>query len=1767
MRKLTQLLSATLALCFLLSLIPVPASAEAPAHPSETQLPISYSEENTSLPSEDTEELSTQASGGVAYSGYCGAEGDGTNVLWEFDPSALTLTFTGSGPMADYSSYGKVPWKAAVDDAKPSHSSDWLVDVVVGEGITHVSSYLCDCLTNNCDSVTLPSTLTSIGHHAFYGMQTGLSAKLEIPASVEEIGDYAFAFITNVSELVITNPDTVYGEYAFYNNRLSKVTLPEGMKTIPTGFLGKTDITELHLPESITDIGEKAFESCTKLTSANFPSSLVTIGDRAFASTNLSGYLAFPDTLEHIGDDAFNVVTGITGFSWPANLKSVGSSAFSQCRALSGHLVLPENVTFGDYAFGSCESITGVTLPSDESLFENDVFNSCKGITSVTIPDTWTTIPKNIFWSCSNLLTCSLPDGLEVIGAGAFAYCSSLKDLTLPETVRELGSGAFQGCASLRDIHLPDALKTLGTSVFADCTSLRSINLVDKFERIPGGTFENCTSLPSLLVLPETVKTLDYKAYLGSSVKSVRFLGDAPQVSIAGNSSSTFNEDCVLYYTPGKEGWTSPTWRGYSTYTILGEGSYEFHDADYYSSLSLRNFDFLADIGPRVEQPVSSVTLTYQGASLSTGEGETSISTGIMVQEGTQVSFTQPEMFDVSLPVEVLSTFNTIEFYPKTGAYPTTKPFVQAVYARHDAEDDYTDLLHGSLNFYAGSVNEQTELYVQVNWNGQSGKLYLSQTLDPADGWEIQDGFTEQGNISLRLKSGKGLYLLMEYSGKVEAVQLGAVLLTEDTDLDLVLGESFDASAPSSGGQFLSEFEFKVDFPKDISLSLTVKRDGTVQALLGFKPVKESDEDAAYLAFDTIKDAFEYQDKKENGLDTKKLRDLMEAHGQKVAIQKSSFVVDCSLSVLGYAEGKLVKYDNGQYGIVLSKGTLGVSIEGGVTQTFQLYAASVPFYISGSIKPKVTFNVTVYSNEANDAFEIDPIDVKAALAMKVAGGLGWDSIASAGIYGKGTGEVAFKIPMTKNDSSCTFQGSIGAEASFFCFSFDLVIFEGEKIYLWGEKADTASLSLMALQEADWQPQPRDYLGVEADLGLNLMSVGEENTVLTAGTIFNWSMYPYATVQTAALSGGRQVAVWTDDQGLRSEDNNRTVLYYSYYNGSRWSCPNTVEVGDDETADFNPKLKTINDTVYLVWQDATRPLTAEDTNKTIPALLDLTCYRFDPTSQAFSRMGKFGTEYYDSTMDMTMVDGKFAVVWVSNSVNSAFGGKEKTYSIQRLMYGQQNPVTLVSDLYLVDGLAADGEDIWFSADTDGDPNTLADREIFHFDGSTLEQVTHNDVADLKPVITGGQLVWYSDGAIQNGQDTVALATDTDRYQYLRSDTGMEAIVYLEDDELRKSTLYASFNDGSGWGEPIALTGTTGNIGSFSAVFLSNGTLSITACERGLDAGQKNYLNGTALLTTYSVSPYCDLAVENATYLEQSLVKGGTLDIQVQVANRGMANVDILNIQVKNNGRILNSAAFDASLSSGQSDCFYISLPLGADLTAYQDLTVTVSASGYPYDKTPEDNTASFSLRLSDVSVEGAVASSDGTSTQVKALVVNRGQTDLGNLTVNLYDSDGSTLLDTQTVTAPAAGEGTFVTFQLAQGMENNRFLTVEATAEGLEPLEENPASNNTSIAVVKGPRTEACILSASAVAGSGGKVSVIASVQNSTQEEKQYSLYFAVYRADGKLLDSRVLADQVTAAGAQNLGQVDFYSTEADYVRVFVLDDTYAPLTEAAECPV
>ena len=115
--------------------------------------------------------------------------------------------------------------------------------------------YECSGLT----SLTLPSSVTSIGGGTFYGC-SGLTS-MTIPSGVTSIGDYAFSGCSGLTSLPIPSSVTSIGYSAFR---------------------GCSGLTSLTIPSSVTEIGGDAFEGCSGLTSLTIPSGVTSIGYRAF---------------------------------------------------------------------------------------------------------------------------------------------------------------------------------------------------------------------------------------------------------------------------------------------------------------------------------------------------------------------------------------------------------------------------------------------------------------------------------------------------------------------------------------------------------------------------------------------------------------------------------------------------------------------------------------------------------------------------------------------------------------------------------------------------------------------------------------------------------------------------------------------------------------------------------------------------------------------------------------------------------------------------------------------------------------------------------------------------------------------------------------------------------------------------------------------------------------------------------------------------------------------------------------------------------------------------------------------------------------------------------------------------------------------------------------------------------------------------------------------------------------------------------------------
>ena len=184
---------------------------------------------------------------------------------------------------------------------------------------------------NIVKSVSFPSTLKKIGDYAFaYCINL---TNVNLPTNLENIGVSTFAFSGVSGELVIPNNVTSIGHSAFYGAPISSLKLGNSINNIdPYAFYHCENLTgELIIPDSVTIIDSQAFQG-TSISSLKLGDNVETIGSLAFSGcANLSGELYIPDSVKKIGNDAFGGVAfnnnKITSISISKNTQ-YGSTSF-----------------------------------------------------------------------------------------------------------------------------------------------------------------------------------------------------------------------------------------------------------------------------------------------------------------------------------------------------------------------------------------------------------------------------------------------------------------------------------------------------------------------------------------------------------------------------------------------------------------------------------------------------------------------------------------------------------------------------------------------------------------------------------------------------------------------------------------------------------------------------------------------------------------------------------------------------------------------------------------------------------------------------------------------------------------------------------------------------------------------------------------------------------------------------------------------------------------------------------------------------------------------------------------------------------------------------------------------------------------------------------------------------------------------------------------------------------------------------------------------
>lgn len=156
------------------------------------------------------------------------------------------------------------------------------------------------------------------------------------------------------------------------------VTIPEGVTSIGNGVFrnfGSTNITSLSFPNTVTSIGEVAFDgSISTLQTLVLPNSLQTIGAGAFINAQAVTTLVIPNGVTSIPANAFNGMYQLTSLTLPTGLTTIGAYAFANASRLTS-LTIPNGVTtIGEHAFRESGRLTSLTLPSSLTSLGGYVF-------------------------------------------------------------------------------------------------------------------------------------------------------------------------------------------------------------------------------------------------------------------------------------------------------------------------------------------------------------------------------------------------------------------------------------------------------------------------------------------------------------------------------------------------------------------------------------------------------------------------------------------------------------------------------------------------------------------------------------------------------------------------------------------------------------------------------------------------------------------------------------------------------------------------------------------------------------------------------------------------------------------------------------------------------------------------------------------------------------------------------------------------------------------------------------------------------------------------------------------------------------------------------------------------------------------------------------------------------------------------------------------------------------------------------------------------
>lgn len=152
----------------------------------------------------------------------------------------------------------------------------------------------------------------------------------------------------------------VQGVFEDYGGRI--IIFPETLKEIgKRAFKGWPEATHLTLPDSIEILGEGAFEGWSSLEVLYLPGNISELVDNLFKDSYNLTKIVFPDSIGVLGDSVFEN-SGLSGKLYLNKVHTLGNKTFLNNASLKEVIIGEDFLEMGDETFANCENLVEMTV-------------------------------------------------------------------------------------------------------------------------------------------------------------------------------------------------------------------------------------------------------------------------------------------------------------------------------------------------------------------------------------------------------------------------------------------------------------------------------------------------------------------------------------------------------------------------------------------------------------------------------------------------------------------------------------------------------------------------------------------------------------------------------------------------------------------------------------------------------------------------------------------------------------------------------------------------------------------------------------------------------------------------------------------------------------------------------------------------------------------------------------------------------------------------------------------------------------------------------------------------------------------------------------------------------------------------------------------------------------------------------------------------------------------------------------------------------------